>query len=241
MNEFFSINNSSQISDAYSYLGHRFLSGDIEVAKYLYGHAWLESPPLIKTIRQLQYCLTAAEIEKDTTGIYCNEFLYYWSMICIGELSDLICKDLETAEMCLKKVMKDIPKVKARLAFIELLRTTAPYKNESNVERLHILRTWAGRQDFFSSIVLSKVIYYSFLKEEQTDNFKMPIRALHLLEAPCQKGHPVAIKFRNEMLDRIGTSSAMSMKLDKSYMNIDVSYDFLLKSHENMQIGSEPL
>ena len=165
MNKFFNINKISHISAAYSYLGYKFLSGDVKVVKYLYGHAWMESPPLIKTINQLQYCLTAEEIEKDTTGIYCTEFLYYWGMICIGELSGLICKDLETAEVALKRTINTMPKANARLAFIELLKTNAPHKSESNIKRLDILRKAAGSQDLFSKIALSKISYYSFLVE----------------------------------------------------------------------------
>ncbi len=241
MNEFVNLNKISQVSTAYSYLGYRFLLGNIEVVKYLYGNYWLESPPLIKTINQLQYCLTAEEIEKDTKGVYCNEFLYYWGMICIGELSGLICKDLETAEMCFKKIMKVVPKVKARLAFIELLKSDATHKSESNVKRLDLLRQSAGNQDLFSSIVLSKITYYSYLTEEQTDNFKMPIRVRNLLEAPCQKGHPVAIKFWNAILDYTGTCEALSMKLDESYINKSILYDYSLKSYANMQISSETL
>jgi hypothetical protein len=225
MSGFATMTDFSRISDAYSYLGHSFLSGNVEVAKLLYGNAWKESPPLIKTIEQLQYCLTAAEIEKDTTGIYGNEFLYYWGMICIGEVSRLIFKDLETAEICFRKILKTVPEAEARLAFIDLLTTNEPCKNESNVEKLDILRKWAGKQDFFSMIVLSKIVYYAFWDEEQTDNRELPMRALRLLELPCQKGHPVAIKFYNAMLDTIGTPAALRIKMDVSHMNTDVLYD----------------
>jgi hypothetical protein len=227
MTEFVNMNDLSRISDAYSYLGHKFLSGNIEVAKFLYGNAWKESPPLIKTISQLQYCLTAAEVKKDTTGIYCNEFLYYWGMICIGEVSRLIVKDLGTAKICFKKIIKAVPKAKARLAFIELLLTDEPHKSDSNVERIDTLRKWAGKQDFFSSIVISKIIYSQFLCEEQADNpEQLPILALRLLSLPCQRKHPVAIKFHNEMLDYISTPDALSMKINESHLNKDILYDY---------------
>lgn len=226
MNSLASVNKVPEIGVAYSYLGYKFLSGNVEVAKYLYGHAGWESPPLIKTISQLQYCLTASEIENDTASIFCNEFLYYWGMICLGEESRLICRDLGTAEICFRKIMKVIPKATARLAFIGLLNTTEPSKKESNVERLDILRKWAGQQDLFSMIVLAKIIYHTFLTEEHPDNSEMSMRAWNLLEAPCQKGHPGAIRFRNEMLKHTGPSAALGMKLDASHVNIKLLYDY---------------
>ena len=231
MNSLASIHSFSEISVAYSYLGHKFLSGDVEVAKYLYGHAWEESPPLIKTIRLLQYCLTASEIEKDTASIFCNEFLYYWGMICIGEESRLIFRDLGTAEICFRKIIKATPKASARLAFIELLRTTEPSKNETNVERLDILRQWAGQQDLFSMIALAKIIFHSFLTEGRPDNAEFSMRAWALLETPCQKGHPGAIRFRNEMLTQAGPDAALGMKLDASHINPQSLYDYHSKNH----------
>ena len=218
----------TQISAAYSYLGNNFLSGDVETAKFLYGNAWKESPPLIKTISQLQYCLTAVEIEEDTTGIYGDEFLYYWGMICIGEVSNLISKDLGAAEICFKRIIKTIPKAEARLAFIGMLVSEELNKSERNVARIEILRKWANKKDFFSWIVLSRIIFYQFLKEEQEDGLKLPIRALRLLTLPCQKGHPVAIKFFNEIVGYmagIGVPNACEKRIDKSFVIADTLYD----------------
>jgi hypothetical protein len=217
-----------QISVAYSHLGHRFLLGDVETARFLYGNAWRESPPLIKTISQLQLCLTAAEIEKDAAGVYCDEFLYYWGMIGIGEVSRLISKDIGAAMICFKKIIKNIPKAEARLAFIGLLVSEEPNKSENNVARLEVLRHWASKKDFFSWIVLSKIIFYQFLEEKQEDNFEPPIRVLRLLTSPCQMGHPVAIKFYNEMVDHmvsIGASNAYYKHIDESCIVTDSLYD----------------
>ena len=223
----------TQISVAYSYLGHRFLSGDVEIAKFLYGNAWKERPPLIKTISQLQSCLTAVEIEEDTTGIYCDEFLYYWGMVCIGEVSPLIFKDLGTAEICFKRILKTIPKAEARLAFIGLLVSEEFNKSERNVARIEVLRKWANKKDYFSWIALSKIIFYQFLEEnlaqEQEDTIQqLPIRALHLLTLPCQKGHPVAIKFFNEIVGcmaSIGGSNVCDKQIDESSIITDILYD----------------
>ena len=199
------MNGFSRISVMYSYLGQRCLSGDVNAVKFLYGRSWEESPPLIRTISQLQNCLTAVEIVDDTTGRYDNEFLYYWGMLCIGEVSRLVFDDLGTAIICFEKVSKAVPKAEARLAYIELLITQEPYKSEKNVRRLDILRKWAGKRDFFSMIVISKIVYYQFLCETQTDNFELPLKTLSLLELPCQKGHPVAIKFLNKILANMAT------------------------------------
>lgn len=219
-------NDISQMGFTYSYLGHRVLKGDIEAVKFLYGNAWKESPPLIRTIRELQYRLTAVEIENDTRSMYTNEFLYYWGMVCMGEVSRLVLKDLGTAEICFKNVLKNVPKAKARLAFIKLLVTDAPHKNESNIKSLDILRMWAGKQDLFSRIVLAKIIYFEFLQENQEDNLELPIRALQLLGLPCQLGHPLAIKFCNEMLENTGISKALDMKVSESHIDSCALYDY---------------
>ena len=95
--------NNIEISILLSYLGFLFLNGNLDSIKYLYRNIWTESPPLIKTISELQGCLTSMEIESAQSKLYSAEFLYYWAMICIGEQSPLIFKDLGTAETCLKK------------------------------------------------------------------------------------------------------------------------------------------
>lgn len=235
MNEFIAMESVSQISAKYSYLGQKALAGDTEVVKFFYGNAWKEYPALIKTISLLQDNLTSVEIENDFNKIYSYQFLYYWGMTCIGEQSNLIVKDLGTAEICFQKIKNTVPKVEARLAYIELLKSTVPAKNEINVARLDILRKWAGRQDLFSRIILSKICFYQFLKEEQIDCSEMPIRVLRLLELPCQKGHPVAIRFCNEVLAYTETSAAMDMRIDKVSIKANVLYDF--KTSANMQIG----
>ena len=200
------------LSVAYSCLGQRCLNGDVEAVKFLYSNIWLESPPHIKTIAHLQNCLTGAEIEKDATGIYCNEFLYYWGMANIGELSRLIAKDLGTAEICFNKIRSAVPKTEARLAYVSLLISDEPNKSDSNVTRLDTLRQWAGRQDYFSSIALSKIIYYQFLLEKPPDSPEQPIRAIQLLELPRSMGHPVAVKFFNEIVMHMDTQGVCDCK-----------------------------
>lgn len=216
----------AQVSCFYSYLANCILLGDVEAVKWLYGNAWKESPPLTRTISTLQEILTADVIEKDTEGIYSNEFLYYWGMINIGELSKLIVKDLEAAESCFSKIKEVCPKVRSRLAFIGLLNTDEPAKSDVNVARSNIIQQWAGKQDIFSIIIIAKILFFKYLEEGQADNGELPIRLCRLLALPCQKGHPVAIRFWNEVIDYINPLSGTDMRIDESRINGDILYDF---------------
>lgn len=215
-----------KINYLYSHLGYRVLSGDVEAVKWFYVNAWREIPPLLRTLSTLQECLTASEIKEDTKGTYCDEFLYYWGMINIGEVSDLIFKDLGTAEFCFKKIERIVPKAESRLAFIKLLKTDEQRKSDSNMTRLEVLRHWGIKQDFFSMIVIAKIIFQGFLEEYHPDNGELPMRLCRLLAIPCQKGHPVAIHFWNEVIDYINPPAAMDMRMDKSRIDGDVLLDF---------------
>lgn len=226
--------NISRISEECSCLGKKVLAGDSEAARELYGSGWKENRALIKTCSYLQDNITAVEIENDDTGIYNDEFMYYWGMTCLGEQSNLIIKDLGTAEICFNKIKKIIPKVEARLAYIQLLKSTVPAKNDINVAKLDVLRKWAGKQDLFSRIILSKICFYEFLHEYHMDYSALPIRVLRLLDLPCQMGHPVAIRFCKEVLAYTGIPAAMDMWLDEANINSDVLYDY--ETPANMQI-----
>ena len=229
-----SIMNNIEISIMLSYLGFLFLNGNIDSIKYLYRNIWTENLPLIKTISELQGCLTSMEIESAQGRLYSAEFLYYWAMICIGEQSPLIFKDLGTAGTCLKMIQHTIPIAKARLAYIELLRSNKPARSSDNVARLEVLRIWANRRDLFFRIVLAKIVFYSYLQEAETagtDVRAIPIRVRQLLELPCQQGHPVAIRFWNDVCSFIGAPGAT---LNASHVNPDVLYDY--KASANMQI-----
>lgn len=68
------MNSTEKISVAYSYLGKLLLEGNVEVVKFLYGNLWEESPPLIRTVSELQECLTSKKIY-DSKGLYSPEFL----------------------------------------------------------------------------------------------------------------------------------------------------------------------
>lgn len=221
----------SRTSLVFSYLGQQLLRGDIEVAKFLYSNTWTEMPPLIRTISELQGHLTAAEVTKDHTELYSTEFLYYWGMTCLGEQSPLVTKDLGTAEACFRKIKSSVPMVEARLAYIELLQSTEPNKSESNAARLEVLRRWANQQDFFSRIVLAKISFYGFLCEERSDSSELPAKAVRLLELPVQKGHPVAIRFWNDVCSCLGGPVVTP---DPSRIHSDTLYDF--KASAKMQI-----
>ena len=54
----------------------------------------------------------------------------------------------------------------------------------------------------------------------------LPLRTLKLLELPRREGHPVAIRFWNEMLGFIGTPEALSMQESESRIRSDSLYDF---------------
>ena len=226
--------NNILIGSMLSYLGYLFLNGNIESIKYLYRNIWTESPPLIKTISELQGWLTSIEIESVPGRLYSAEFLYYWAMICIGEQSPLIFKDLGTAETCLKMIQHTVPIAKPRLAYIELLQSNEHARSSANIDRLEVLRIWANKRDLFSRIALAKIVFYSYLQEAEaaeTEVYAMPLRVRQLLELPCQQGHPVAIRFWNDMCSFIEVPGAM---LNASHVNADVLYDF--KTSANMQI-----
>jgi len=185
-----------QISSAYSYLGYKCISaGDVEAVKVLYALSCFEDPPIMETIGLLQHHLTAIEIHNDDQNKFNTEFLYYWAMICLGETSRLIVRHLETATVCFEKIKEEVPKAAARLVFIELLKTTEPHKSSTNSYRLGILQKWAGNQDLFSRISLSKIIYDSHLKEGEEHSSELPTLALQLLDRPYKLKHPVAVRF----------------------------------------------
>lgn len=234
MNKLIGMENVLRISTECSCLGKKVLAGDSEAVKKLYGHVSEDNPAVIKTISLLQDNITAVEIENDVTGVYNDEFLYYWGMTCLGEQSNLIVKDLGTAETCFRKIKNSVPKVEARLAYIQLLKSTVPAKNDINISRLDVLRKWAGKQDLFSRIILSKICFYEYLHEYEMDYSALPIRVLRLLELPCQKGHPVAIRFCKEVLAFTGTSAAIDMRLDEANICAGTLYDY--EPSANMQI-----
>lgn len=201
------MNDISKISMMCSFIGYLILGGNVSAVKFLYGTAWREHPALIKTIDELQRHLTTAEILGDTRGIYGMEFLYHWGMVCLGELSPLIFKDLKAARVCFEKIKPSVPQAEARLAYIELLESTEPAKDHRNICCLEELRKCASKQrDLFSMIVLAKICFHSFLEEQQQRNpdapiIELPLKATRLLEYPIQQGHPVAIRFWNDMVN----------------------------------------
>lgn len=60
--------------------------------------------------------------------------------------------------------------------------------------RIDRLRQYAGRQDFFSQIIIAKIIFYHFIDEQKNDVIsELPLKVWQYLERPCYLGHPVAI------------------------------------------------
>lgn len=221
--------NNQQISLLYSYLTHKCISGDIDAMRFFYGNICFEIPVFIKAVSLLQLQLASVKLRKKN---YSNEFLYYWGMACIGEGSRIIRRNLPTAEICFKTIKKDVPKSESRLAFLELLKSTELYEDVENVQRIEVLREWAGKQDLFSMLSLSKIIFEQFLIERQADTLRkthvmeLPLMAIELLEVPCQKGHPEAIRFYNAVLEQLGTSESLSAKFEQSRRNVRVLFDF---------------
>jgi hypothetical protein len=208
----------------YSYLGKKCLSGDVEALKFLYSNAWEENPALIQTICELQFRLTSVDFNKNTSYFYSDEFLYYWGMVCLGEVSGLIPRDFNTAVYCFKRIKTAIPKAEARVAYIYLRKTKEPAKSEKNTRKIETLRRWAKMGDLFSRITLSRIAFFKFL-EEQEDDPNPPILAVRLLGIPCQKGHPVALKFcekTGNYLASIGGSNTNDMRKGPAFfMNPD--------------------
>lgn len=150
-------------------------------------------------------------------------------MICLGETSRLVVKDLETSTVCFEKIIKSVPKVEARLAFIELLTTTEENKSIVNSRRLAILQKWAGHGDIFSMIVLSKIVYDSYLSDKPSEDIALPTLVLNLLDKPCKLRHPVAVRFYLEMKDNMNGIDApygSGRKLSNSIIDIDILYDY---------------
>ena len=218
-----------KLSLAYSFIGHKCESeGDVSSIKFLYTGIPFERSPHIKAVSLLQERLTDVEISKDIENRYSKEFLYCYGMLNIGEESRLIVKNLDTARFCLKKVSGEIPKVEARLAYIDLLLSTEIHKSEATVRRIGILRKWAGQGDLFSRIVLAKIIFESFLSEDVNGISCLPLQAIKMLEDPCKKGHPVAINFYNSMISYISDGElygGYSRNMDESDFNTDILYD----------------
>lgn len=239
VNGIISMQDITKISKTCSWLGHEIINGNVDVLKKIYKVIWKEDPAITETVSSLQNCITSLEIESDDHGIYSQEFLYYWGMTCLGEQSTLIYKNIETARTCFIKIRKVVPIAEARLAYIDLLDSDEPTKSEENVRRIDMLRRWAGKQDLFSRIVLARVVFNQFLAEAEEKNLglsckdsdeneilELPIKVIQLLQLPCSLHHPVAVRFWNEVMDYIGTLSAMGVKISETYMNEDILYDY---------------
>lgn len=241
MNGIISMSTISKISKLCSWVGSEIINGNVEAIKSIYGTVWRENPAIIEMISLLQECITSAEIADDHSGIYNHEFLYYWGMICLGEQSTLVYKNIEIAESCFEKIQNTVPNVETRLAYIGLLGSDEPAGSDSNVERIDVLRRWAGKQDLFSRIALARINFDQFLDEAEEDNqkiscdalgdneretSKLPLKVIQLLQLPCSLHHPVAVRFWNEIMDYLGTSSAMNMMIDIACVNEGVLYDY---------------
>lgn len=241
MNGIISIPEISKISRLGSWVGHKIINGNVEALKNIYGIVWRENPAIIEMISLLQNCVTSVEINDDYNGIYNPEFLYYWGMICLGEQSPLVYKNIEIAGSCFEKILNIVPNAEARLAYIGLLDSDEPARSDSNVKRIDTLRRWAGKQDLFSRIALARISFEQFLDKAEENNqkishdtlddneretSKLPLKVIQLLQLPCSLHHPVAVRFWNEIMDYLGTSSAMNMMIDIACVNEGVLYDY---------------
>lgn len=212
----------------YSVLGYKIFSGDVDALKYLYGNVWREILAILKIISLLQQNITANDILKAADEKYSTEFYYYWGMLNLGEQSRLVFRDTGIAENCFNRIKSSVPQVDARLAYIGLLNSDEPAHSEENIERIDRLRRCAGRQDVFSQIAIARIAFYHFIDECEKDEevSELPLKVWQYLERPCLLGHPVAIRFWNEMLTYIGTSAAMNQRLEINWANNDILYDY---------------
>ncbi|GEM_PF-4739986 len=240
MNEIISMQEVAAISKKCSRLGREIIGGNVDALKNTYKTIWQENPAIIEMINLLQNCITSAEIEVGYSGIYNQEFLYYCGMTCLGEQSKLVYKNIETARNCFKKILNTVPIAEARLAYIDLLDSDELAKSDNNVKKIDTLRRWAGKRDYFSRIVLARIAFDQFLFETEEKNpellrkdqdeneiSELPNQVIQLLQLPCSLYHPVAVKFWNEIMDYIGTSSTIGMKIETACMNDDLLYDFI--------------
>ena len=224
-----------KISNCFSILASNSLDGDAEALKYLYKNAPHENPPLLRTIQVLQDNLQTAILTESFPHKYSIEFLYYLAMICIGETTPLIIRNLGLAKLCLKMIKDSCPQAQARLAYIHLLESSEPAKSEENIYSLSILQQWACSHDFFSLIVLARISFDRFLDECNEHPLCLPAKAVQLLARPCHMGHPVAVRFWNDMLEFIGTPEALEKMISAASVNTDSLLDF--KMNANLQIG----
>ena len=222
-----------QIGRLYSYLGFKCLQGDVEAMKFLYSNIHLEHPPVIETVNLLQYNISPIDIIEDNKGVYNNKWLYYWGMTCLRELSDLTEQRLDISEVCFEKIQKDVPKAEARLAYIKLLKSGDPTKEDENVRNIRLLKKWAGRKDIFSMIVLARITHHSFISKKDPAEPGLSQTAIHLLVHPCQMGHPVAIRLWNEIMESYDRENSgqfyvgMSDKfIEESRINANILYDY---------------
>jgi hypothetical protein len=110
-----------------------------------------------------------------------------------------------------------------------LLVSEEPHKGENNTRSLEILRKWVGKSDVFSKIALAKIIFDTYLREEQSDTQKLPALAVQFLLTPCKMGYPVAIKFFRAIINNL-TDMYMPDSFDRRaydfHENIHVLYDY---------------
>lgn len=212
----------------YSILGFRIFSGDVYALRYLYGQVWKEMPVVLKIISLLQQNITANDIIKAADGKYSTEFYYYWGMLNLGEQSRLVFKDTNISENCFNKIKTKKLLVDARLAYVELLKSNEPVGSEENIERIDRLRQCAGRQDLFSQIAIARIVFYQFINECEKDeiNSELPLKIWQYLERPCHLGHPVAMRFWNEIMTYLGTPMAMNRRMEMTRANSDILYDY---------------
>ena len=57
--------------------------------------------------------------------------------------------------------------------------------------------------------------FYHFIEEQERNDeiSELPLKMWHYLELPCRLGHPVSVRFWNELLAYIGTPEARNRRL----------------------------
>ena len=199
----------------------------------MYKESCFNKPPVIDTVNSIQLGITKTEIEEDALSRYSNEFLYYWGMICLGEQSHFIYRNLSTSKACFSKIKSEVHKARSRLAYIRLLETKEPNNEAKNVKCIETLRKWAGKGDVFSRIALTKISYGMSSKIDSVDEPAISNHVQALIKPPCQVGHPVAIRFFNSVIeDAVNSGDGKSYKsfipkyLDECNIDTNALYDF---------------
>jgi|GEM_PF-5209380 len=203
----------TQIDNLYSFLARKCgEEGNAQVIKFLYAALYDGNLAAIDTMNYIEENTDFARLKK-----FDNEYLYYFAMCYIGfEISELVNFNIELTDECFGIIQKKLPdgrlllKIKARRAYIDLIKADVSYDPEANSFRVNddksigksirALQISAGKGDFFSRIALAQKQQSEYF--ETVDSYlhsSNPIKreyqadVIKLIEPALRAGYPPAI------------------------------------------------